>query len=120
MPQRIVALAPSADEIGDSLFFNPSLFGELDKLNRINPHTVSVMLILVAEIGDAGAVTVSQTAVAHRCEIGLQDVEKAIADLEAAGLISSVKISKEPGGTIACVVNPDLAQAEKPDERGSL
>jgi len=111
MTKRIVALPADTDEIGESLFYNPSLFGELSKLNRTNPHVVSVMLNLVAGIDDDGAVQITQAAIARQCEITLQEVVKAIADLEAAGLISSVQTSSEPGGTLACVVNPNLARA---------
>lgn len=114
MTKRIVALPADTDEIGESLFYNPSLFGELSKLNRTNPHTAPVMLILVAAIDDDSAVQVTLAAVARQCGITLQEVVKAIADLEAAGLISSVQTSSEPGGTLACVVNPNLARAEKP------
>lgn len=120
MTQRIVTLPAGTDEIGDSLFYNPSLFGELSKLIRTNPHAASVMLTLVAGIGDNGAVQVTQAAVAHQCEITLQEVEKAIAELETYGLISSVEASGESGGSLTCVVNPDLARAEKPDELGPL
>jgi hypothetical protein len=120
MTKRIVALPAGTDEIGDSLFYNPSLFGELSKLIRTNPHTASVMLTLVAGIGDNGAVQVTQAAVAYQCEITLQEVESAIADLESAGLIDSVKASSEPGGSLACVVNPNFVRAEKPDEPGPL
>lgn len=120
MTKRIVALPAGTDVIGDSLYYTQALFGELSKLNRTNPHTASVMLILVARISDNGAVQVTQAAVAHQCEITLQEVEKAIADLESAGLISSVEASSEPGGSLACVVNPKLARAEKTDELGPL
>ncbi|WP_130927073.1 helix-turn-helix domain-containing protein [Pseudomonas sp. Sample_14] len=120
MTKRIVALPADTDEIGESYFYNPSLFEELSKLNRTNPQAVSVMLNLVAGIDDDGAVQITQAAIARQCEITLQEVVKAIADLEAAGLIRSVQTGSEPGGSLACLVNPNLARAEKPDELGSL
>lgn len=114
MTKRIVALPAGTDEIGDSLFYNPTLFEELGKMNQTNPHAASVMLVLVADISDNGAVQVAHAAVAHQCGITLQEVEKAIAVLEAAGLISSVQTNSELGGSLTCVVNPNLARAEKP------
>lgn len=120
MTKRIVALPADTDEIGESLFYSPSLFGELSKLNQTNPHSAPVMLILVAGIDDDGAVQVTQAAVARQCGITLQEVESAIADLETAGLIRSVQTSSEPGGALACVVNSNLARVEKPDELGPL
>lgn len=115
MTKRIVTLPAGTDEIGDSLFYNPALFEELGKMNQTNPHTAPVMLILVAAIDDDSAVQVTLAAVAGQCGITLQEVVKAIADLETAGLISSVETSNEPGGSLTCVVSPNLARAKKPD-----
>ena len=120
MTKPIVALPAATDEIGASLFYNPSLFGELSKLIRTNPHAASVMLILVAAIDDDGAVQAAQASVAGQCGITLQEVVNAIADLEAAGLINSVQTSSEHGGIMSCVVNPNLARAEKNDDLGSI
>jgi len=117
MTKRIVALPAGTDEIGESLFYNPALFEELGKLNPTNPHSVSVMLNLVAGIDDGGAVQTTKAAVAQQCGITLQEVEKAIADLETVGLISSVETSNESGGSLTCVVSPNLARAEKPDNQ---
>lgn len=120
MTKPIAALSKATDEIGESLFFNPSLFGELSKLNKTNPHAASVMLILVAAIDDDGAVQATQAAVAGQCGITLQEVVNAIADLEAAGLINSVQTGSQLGGALSCVVNPNLARAEKNGELGSM
>lgn len=115
MTKRIVALPAGTDDIGESLFYNPALYEELGKLNPTNPHSVSVMLNLVAGIDDGGAVQTTKAAVAQQCGITLQEVEKAIADLETVGLISSVETSNESGGSLTCVVSPNLARTEMPD-----
>lgn len=116
MTNRIVSLPPAADEIGESLFYNPALFQHLGNLNQTNPHAVSVMLKLVGDIDDRGAVQLDIAAVAQHCEITPQDVTKAIADLAGAGFIGAVQSSTESGESIACTVNPTLARAEVPDE----
>lgn len=116
MTNRIVALPPATDEIGESLFYNPALFEHLGNLNQTNPHAVSVMLTLVGDIDERGAVQLDIAAVAQHCEITPQDVTKAIADLAGAGFIGAVQSSTESGELIACTVNPTLARAEVPDE----
>ncbi|MNJ23014.1 hypothetical protein D3C77_173920 [compost metagenome] len=110
----------TTDDDQNKLYINQALFGELHKLTRTNPHAVSVMLTLVANIGARGGVRVPKAALAHQYEITLQEVAKAIGDLESAGLIGFVDASTEPGGPLACVVNPSFARAEKPEEASSL
>lgn len=110
----------TTDDDQNKLYINQALFGELNKLTRTNPHAVSVMLTLLANIGARGGVRVPKAALAHKYEITLQEVEKAIGDLESAGLICFVDASTELGGPLACVVNPNLARAEKPDEPSPL
>ncbi|WP_346832644.1 hypothetical protein ABDX87_09575 [Pseudomonas abietaniphila] len=116
MSNRIGALPAATEEIGESLFYNPALFQHLGNLNQTNPNAVSVMLKLVGEIDDRGAVQLDIAAVAQHCEITPQDVTKAIADLAGAGFIGAVQSSTESGEPIACTVNPTLARAEVPDE----
>jgi hypothetical protein len=106
-----------ADCEGEALYANPSAFMELSRLNRTNPHAVSVMLTLMSIIGSSGVVQTTQAKVARHCNSTLQQVEKAIADLANAGWITSVDASTEPGGSLVCFVNPGLAKAEKPDEQ---
>ncbi|WPN49117.1 hypothetical protein [Pseudomonas sp. P8_241] len=106
-----------ADCEGEALYANPSAFMELSRLNRTNPHAVSVMLTLMSIMGGNGVVQTTQAKVAKHCNSTLQQVEKAIADLADAGWIISVDASTEPGGPLVCFVNPDLAKAEKPDEQ---
>jgi hypothetical protein len=118
MTNRIVALPPATDEIGDSLFYNPVLFQHLGNLIQTNPHAVSVMLKLVGDIDDRGAVQLDIAAVAQHCELTPQDVTKAIADLAGAGFIGAVQSSTESGEPFACVVNPTLVRAEDPNEVG--
>jgi hypothetical protein len=101
---------------GEALYANPSAFMELSRLNRTNPHTVSVMLTLISIMAGNGVVQTTQAKVAKHCNSTLQQVEKAIADLADAGWIISVDASTEPGGPLVCFVSPDLARAEKPDE----
>lgn len=116
MTNRNMALPAATDEIGERLFYNPALFQHLGNLNQTNPNAVSVMLKLVGDIDDRGAVQVDLAAVAQHCEIALQDVTKAIADLEGAGFIGEVQVSSESGEPFACVVNQNLARAAVPDE----
>lgn len=101
----------------NELYINQSLFAELEKLSCTNRSAVSVMLALVARIEDTGAVQTSQAVMAQQCKITLKEVGEAIAHLSSAGLISAVAISPEPDGPLTCVVSPDLATAEKPEER---
>jgi|LNAP01.1.fsa_nt_gb hypothetical protein len=105
------------DGEGEALFANPSAFMELGRLNRTNPHAVSVMLTLMSIMGGNGVVQTTQAKVAKHCNCTLQQVEKAVADLADGGWIYSVDASTEPGGPLACFVSPDLARAEKPDEQ---
>lgn len=95
-----------------------ALFGELGKLTRTNRQAVSVML--VTDIGANGTVQFAQAAVPQQCKISLQEEAKAIANLESAGLIGSVDASTERGGSLAYVVSPNFARAEKPEEASSL
>jgi len=99
-----------------NLYINQEFFGTLGDLNRINPNAVSVMLSLISGVGGNGAVQTTHEAVAQQCSISLNQVAKAITDLEGAGLIGSVATSSEPGGVLACVVGVDLVRTEKPDE----
>ncbi|WP_095119451.1 hypothetical protein [Pseudomonas sp. Irchel s3f10] len=106
-----------ADGEGEALYANPSAFMELSRLNRTNPHAVSVMLTLMSIMGGDGLVQTTLAKVAKHCNSTLQQVEKAIADLADAGWIISVDASTEPGGPLVCFVNTDLARTEKPDEQ---
>lgn len=95
-----------------------ALFGELGKLTRTNRQAVSVML--VTEIGAIGMVRFAQAAVPKQCKIYQQEVAKAIANLESVGLIGSVDASTDRGGSLAYVVSPNFARAEKSEEASSL
>jgi transcription initiation factor IIE alpha subunit len=99
---------------------NQALFVELGKPIRTNRQPVSVMVTVVTTIGANGTVQFTQAAVAQQCKIALQEVAKAIANLESAGLIGSVDASTERGGSLAYVVSPNFARAEKPEEASSL
>ena len=97
-----------------------ALFGELGKLTRTNRQAVSVMLTVVTNIGANGMVQFARAAVPQQCKIYLQEVAKAVANLESAGLIGSVDASTDRGGSLAYVVSPNFARAEKPEEASSL
>lgn len=105
-----------ADGEGEALYANPSAFMELSRLNRTNPHAVSVMLSLMSIMGGNGVVQTTQAKLAKHCNSTLQQVEKAIADLADADWIISVDASTEPGGSLVCFVNTDLARTEKPED----
>lgn len=120
MAEQHVSTNSTTDNEQNKLYINQDLFGMLGDLSRINPKAASVMLTLVSGIGGNGTVQFTQAAVAQQCKISLREVAKAIADLEGAGLIGSVHASSEQGGDIACVVNTDLASAEKPDDISPL
>lgn len=107
----------AADGEGEALYANPLFLGKLSGMNRTNPHATSVMLILMSKMGGNGSVRVTQATIAKECNSTLQQVEKAIIDLADAGWIYSVDASTEPGGPLVCIVSPDLARVEKPDEQ---
>lgn len=116
MAEQCVTTNSTTDNEQSNLFINQDLFGTLADLSRINRNAVSVMLILISCVGGNGAVQTTQAVMARQCRINLKEVAKAIADLESAGLIGSVHARSEPGGALSCVINPDLARTEKPDE----
>jgi hypothetical protein len=107
----------AADGEDEGVYANPLFLEKLSGMNRTNPHATSVMLILMSKMAGDGAVRVTQATIAKECHSTLQQVEKAIVDLADAGWIYSVDASTEPGGPLVCVVNPDLARVEKPDEQ---
>lgn len=120
MTEQYISTGSIPNRERDKVWASQALFGELGELNRTNRRAASVMFTLVANIGANGTVQTTQAAVAKQCKISLQEVAKAIADLENAGLIGSVHASSELGGALACMVNADLARAEKPDEISPL
>ncbi|MEJ5057943.1 MULTISPECIES: hypothetical protein [unclassified Pseudomonas] len=106
----------AADGEGEALYANPSALLELSQLNRTNPHAASVMLTLMSIIGGNGAVRTTQAIVAKHCNYTLQQVEKAVAELAEGKWILSVDASPEPGGSLVCTVNSNVARSEKPEE----
>jgi len=116
MTEQRVSTIRTTDNEERNLYITRDLFGTLGDLNRINREAVSVMLSLISGVGGNGAVQTTHEAVAQQCSISLNQVAKAITDLEGAGLIGSVATSSEPGGVLACVVGVDLVRTEKPDE----
>jgi hypothetical protein len=101
---------------GDAVYVNSSVFGTMAGMIRTSPHAAQVMLTLMTMMDKEGAVNTTQGAVAHRCRILLQGVEQAIDDLASAKLILSVEASPEPGGSLVCLVNPDLVRGEMPGD----
>lgn len=101
-----------------TVWASQALFGELGKLPRTNRQAVSVML--VTNIGTNGMVQFAQAAVPQQCKMYLQEVAQAIANLESAGLIGSVDGGTDRSGSLAYVVSPNFARAEKPEEASSL
>jgi hypothetical protein len=95
-----------------------ALLGELGKLTRTNRQAVSVVLVI--KVGANGMVRFAQAAAPQQCKIYLQEVAKAIGNLESADLIGSVDASIEWDGSLAYVVSPNFARAEKPEAAGSL
>lgn len=106
-----------SDEPEKAVYANRVALGKLAELTRTNPDATSVMLTLMAKMEASGVVRVTQATVAKLCNYTLQQVEKALVDLADAGWINSVDASTEPGGPLVCVVNPDLARMERPDEQ---
>ena len=116
MNEKKGAIPFAADSEGEDVYANPSALMELGRLNGTNPHATSVMLTLMSIMGGDGAVRTTQATVAKHCNYTLQQVEKAIADLAEARWILSVDASPEPGGSIVCTVNSNVARPEKPEE----
>ena len=107
----------SASVDNGPVYINQVTLGKLAPLMRKNAQVASVMLTMLSEIGSNGVVQVQLQSVAKLCHSTLQQVEKAVADLADAGLISSVDISTELVGSLACVINPDLARMSDPDQQ---
>jgi hypothetical protein len=101
---------------GDVVYVNSSVFGKMAGMIRTSPHSAQVMLTLMTMMDQRGAINTTQGAVAHRCKILLQGVEQAINDLACADLILAVEASPEPGGSLVCLVNPDLVRGEMPGD----
>jgi hypothetical protein len=100
----------------DNICVNSSVFGKMAGMIRTSPHAAQVMLTLMTMMDQRGAINTTQGAVAHRCRILLQGVEQAISDLASANLILAVEASPEPGGSLVCLVNPDLVRGEMPGD----
>lgn len=100
----------------DNIYVNSSVFGKMAGMIRTTPHAAQVMLTLMTMMDQRGAINTTQGAVAHRCKILLQGVEQAISDLASANLILAVEASPEPGGSLVCLVNPDLVRGEMPGD----
>lgn len=100
----------------DNIYVNSSVFGKMAGMIRTSPHAAQVMLTLMTMMDQRGAINTTQGAVAHRCKILLQGVEQAISDLASANLILAVEASPEPGGSLVCLVNPDLVRGEMPGD----
>ncbi len=115
MTKKHYSINSAADNKKGPVYINLALFEELSRFFRF-PHTVSVMLTLMSNLESNGVVRTTQATVALQCSITLQDVDKAIADLANAGLISSVEVSNEPGGSLSCVMSPDFARSDRPEE----
>lgn len=98
------------------LYVSRNFIGALSCSIQSNPKVVSVVLNLVSCIDDNGTVQATQAMVAQECNITLNEVTETIAHLYDIGVISSVMLSLESGGPLSCVVSPDLAGAEKPDD----
>ncbi|MGY2187124.1 hypothetical protein [Pseudomonas sp. SDO5591_S426] len=106
----------AADGEGEALYASPSAFMGLSRLNGTHPHATSVMLTLMSIMGGNGVVRTTQARVAKHCNYTLQQVEKAIAELAEAKWILSVDASPEPGGSLVCTVNSNVARSEKPED----
>lgn len=100
----------------DNIYVNSSVFGKMAGMIPTSPHAAQVMLTLMTMMDQRGAINTTQGAVAHRCKILLQGVEQAISDLASANLILAVEASPEPGGSLVCLVNPDLVRGEMPGD----
>lgn len=101
---------------GDAVYVNASVFGTMAGMIRTSPYAAQVMLTLMTMMDKKGAINTTQGAVAYRCKILLQGVEQAISDLTSANLILAVEASPEPGGSLVCLVNPDLVRGEMPGD----
>ncbi|WP_460127831.1 hypothetical protein [Pseudomonas sp. H1_D05] len=117
MNELNVTTPDAADGEGKALYASPSAFMGLSRLNGTCPHATSVMLTLMSIMGGNGVVRTTQAMVAKHCNYTLQQVEKAIADLAEAKWILSVDASPEPGGSLVCTVNSNVARSENPDEQ---
>ena len=116
MNEQKSATSHAADCGNEAIYANPSAFVGLSRLNRTNPHATSVLLTLMSIMGGNGVVQTTQATVAKHCNYTLQQVEKAIDDLAEGKWILSVDASQEPGGSLVCTVNPNVARSGKPEE----
>lgn len=85
----------------------------LADLTRDNPMAASVMLVLLANVGDEGALVVSQATLAKLCKCSVPTVERAIADLVEEEWIVTVIIGSGPATSLAYFIRSRVVWDER-------
>lgn len=84
-------------------------------LNQTNPRAVTLMLKLISNMDERGALVASQTTLARLSNCSLATVKRAIADLVKGNWIQTITIGGGRGSSLAYVVNSRVAWADKRD-----
>lgn len=85
----------------------------LADLNRENPKAAGLMLVLMANMDNKGALVASQQTLAEFCQCGLNTIKRSIAVLVAGNWIETTSIGKGRGSTLAYIINKRVAWADK-------
>lgn len=116
MTDNNASILNASNDRGDLLYAEQGSLNKLAALTRVNPNAATLMLILMANMDEKGALVISYSTLVERCQCSLATVKQAIADLAKGNWILSVDTSPERGDTFACVVNSFVARVDKPDE----
>lgn len=85
----------------------------LADLNRDNPKAATLMLVLMANMDNRGALVASQQTLAEFCQCGLNTIKRAITVLVEGNWIETTSIGKGRGSTLAYTINKRVAWADK-------
>lgn len=82
-------------------------------LTRDNPKASSVLLALLANVGDEYALVVSHATLAKLCKCSISTVKRAIADLVAEHWIEAVIIGSGRATSLAYIINSRVDWTDK-------
>jgi len=87
----------------------------LAHLNRENPRAATLMISLIANMDERGALVASQATLAKLNRCSLPTIKRALTDLIKGNWIQTISIGSGRGSTLAYVVNSRVAWADKRD-----
>jgi hypothetical protein len=107
----------ASEEGGGCDGFDTDSLLKMAALTRENPNAASLLLTILAEVGDESVLVVSEATLAKLCNSSVLTIEQAIVDLVEEDWISRMVIGAGEPTPMAYVVNSRMNWSEKGETR---